>query len=389
VRSGVENPLRIAIVTNIQTPYRQKQWECYSKIDGLNITVYYCSKSERNRYWSVLPAGGVREVFLKGVNYRGWHFNPGVFLIPFQKFDLFLVTGYGFPTAAIAIVLLKIFKRNWAMISDGVAPQKLKAEAWYTRAVKRFFTEGATAYFANGTAAKNLLMQFDIAEEKIFNQYLTVDVKYFLENEKASKEKRIRTRHKYGIREDTIVVIYVGRLIPHKGIQDLIQAIEGLVKRKKNNVIALIVGGGEEKERLQSNTKNLQQNVIFTGFVEPYELCLCYYASDIFCLPTHHDPWGLVVNEAMACALPIITTNAAGASVDLVKNNGYVVSAGDVSGLSSAIEALIDADVREAFGTESRRMILNWTYIESSQSFKNMLNYMKMMRHDESDTDFD
>jgi len=72
-----------------------------------------------------------------------------------------------------------------------------------------------------------------------------------------------------------------------------------------------------------------------------------------------------------------------------VKNNGYVVSAGDVSGLSSAIEALIDADVREAFGTESRRMILNWTYIESSQSFKNMLNYMKMMRHDESDTDFD
>lgn len=93
-------------------------------------------------------------------------------------------------------------------------------------------------------------------------------------------------------------------------------------------------------------------------------------------LPTHHDPWGLVINEAMACALPVITTDAAGASLDLIKNNGYVIRSGDVRSLSSAIEALMDAKLRKAFGEESRRIISKWTYKESLESFQNMIRYL-------------
>lgn len=380
VQNVVNGPLRVAVITNIPAPYRQKQWEHYATIRNLSITVFYCAKREQDRFWNVQPASGVREVFLGGISYREWHFNPSIFLLPFQKFDLFLVGGYGFPTVMIAIVLLKLFNMNWAMVTDGIAPPRLKSEKWYVRAIQRFFTKGANAYFVNGTAAKKWLKRFGIPDESVFDQYLTVDVNYFLESEKASKKTRIHTRRRHKIRDDAIVVLYVGRLAPVKGIEDLIAAVNSLVEDKNYEVAALIVGEGEQRARLESEAKNLPANVVFTGYVEPSELCRCYYASDIFVLPTHNDPWGLVINEAMACALPIITTDAAGSSRDLVKNNGYVIHPGDVSSLSSAIEKLMDADVRKAFGEESRRIISKWTYEESSESFENMVRYLNSER---------
>jgi glycosyltransferase involved in cell wall biosynthesis len=380
MQNVVNGPLRVAVITNIPTPYRQKQWECYATIPNLSITVFYCGKSEQDRFWDVQPASGVREVFLRGITYRKWHFNPSIFLLPFQKFDLFLVGGYGFPTLMIAIVMLRLFNKNWAMMIDGIEPPRLKSEKWYVSAIQRFFTNGANSYFVNGTAAKRWLKQFGIVDEKIFNQYLTVDVGYLLEKDGDAKTARRLTRREYRISDDAVVVIYVGRIDLDKGIRDLIHAIQSLAQNKNYNVVALIVGEGKLKERLRMDMNDLQTNVISAGQVDPSELYLFYYASDIFVLPTYHDVWGLAVNEAMACALPIITTNAAGCFPDLVKNNGFVINPGDVPGLSSAIEALMDTKLRKAFGEESRRMISKWTYKESLESFENMLRYLNSER---------
>jgi glycosyltransferase involved in cell wall biosynthesis len=380
IQNVVNGPLRVAVITNIPAPYRQKQWEHYATIRNVSLTVFYCGKREQDRFWDVQPASGVTEVFLRGISYRKWHFNPSIFLVPFQKFDLFLVGGYGFPTVMIAILLLKLFNKNWTMMIDGIAPPRLKSEKWYVRAVQRFFTKGANAYLVNGTSAKKWLNQFGIAGKKVFNQFLTVDVSYFTENEKASRERRSLIRNRYAISEDAAVVMYVGRLVRHKGISDLIHATENLIENKNYRVTALIVGEGEQRDSLELETKNLYGQVVFTGQIPLSDLRLCYYASDIFVLPTHYDPWGLVINEAMACALPVITTNAAGASLDLIKNNGYVIRPGDVHSLSSAIEALMDAKLRKAFGEESRRIISKWTYKESLESFENMLRYLNNER---------
>ncbi len=377
--NAVKGPLRVALITNIPTPYRQKQWEHYASIRNLSITVFYCNKKE-GRCWNVQPASGVREVFLWGISYRDWHFNPSIFLLPFQKFDLFLVGGYGFPTMMIAIALLKLFNKNWAMMLDGIEPPRLRSEKWHVRAIQHLFMKGADAYFASGTAAKMRLKQFGIADEKIFNQYLTVDIGYFFEKEGDAKKVRRRTRREYRITDDALVVLYVGRIDLEKGIRDLIDAVRSLAHNKNYNVVALIIGEGKLEERLRIEIDDLQTNVISAGFVDPSEVYLFYYASDIFVLPTYHDVWGLAVNEAMACALPIITTNAAGCFPDLVKNNGFVINPGDVPGLSSAIEALMDTKLRKAFGEESRRIISKWTYKESLESFENMLRYLNNER---------
>jgi glycosyltransferase involved in cell wall biosynthesis len=80
--------------------------------------------------------------------------------------------------------------------------------------------------------------------------------------------------------------------------------------------------------------------------------------------PTFSDPWGLVVNEAMACGLPVIATSVAGCVADLVQDgkNGRVVAAGDVSALSTAMrETAEDEALRVLMGERSRELIRGFT----------------------------
>ncbi len=72
--------------------------------------------------------------------------------------------------------------------------------------------------------------------------------------------------------------------------------------------------------------------VCFPGFAQREDLAGLYALAEALVLPTHSDPWGLVVNEAMACGLPIIVSSVAGCAADLVEDgwNGYVVPPRDV-----------------------------------------------------------
>ena len=364
--------IKIAIITNIPTPYRKKQWEYYSKCTYLDITVFYCANVEKGRHWNINSAEGIKEIFLKGLNFKSFHFNPGVLKIIFQDFDIFFVGGYGYPSLIIAIITLKILKKSWVMIIDGISPLNLNKEHFIIDDFKRFFIKGADAYSANGTVGKKFLKIYGILPEKIFNQYMTVDVDDFINKGKDSIEIKKRLREKYGIADNTTVIMYAGRLIYNKGVQDLIDAIKSL-KIKGYNIVAFIVGEGDFKEELKMKSQDIKSNIIFTGHVNPEQIYKYYYASDIFVLPTCDDPWGLVVNEAMACGLPIIVTDAAGCSYDLVKDNGYIVTHHDINELSRAIEDLMDEKKRNEFGKNSRKIITKWTFRESLDSLIKIL----------------
>ena len=102
-----KNKIKIAIITNIPTPYRKKQWEYYSKCKQLDITVFYCANVEKGRHWKISSSEGIKEVFLKGLSYKSFHFNPGVLKVIFQDFDVFFVGGYGYPSLMIVYYRFK------------------------------------------------------------------------------------------------------------------------------------------------------------------------------------------------------------------------------------------------------------------------------------------
>lgn len=93
-----------------------------------------------------------------------------------------------------------------------------------------------------------------------------------------------------------------------------------------------------------------------------------YYVSDVFVFPTHNDHWRLVINEALACGLPVITTTSCGAYMDLVKDNGFVYRAEDVDGLVSSIEKVVQKDLK-VLSIESFKLINNYTYNQAKEEF--------------------
>ena len=367
-----EKTIKVAIITNIPTLYRKKQWEYYAMCKYLDITVFYCANTEKGRYWKINSSERFKEVFLKGLSYKSFHFNPGVLKVIFKDFDVFIVGGYGSPSLIMSIITLKLLKKPWVMIIDGISPLNLNKGHSTVDDFKRFLIKWANAYSANGTVGKKFLKSYGIFPKKIFNQYMTVDVDDFINKGKDSKKIKKTVREEYGIPDNTTVLIYAGRLIYKKGVQDLIDAIK-ILKINGYDIIAFIVGEGDYKGELQMKSQDIKSNIIFTGHVNPDKIYKYYYASDIFILPTYNDLWGLVVNEAMACGLPIIVTDAAGCSYDLIKDNGYIVTHHDINELSRAIEDLMDNKKRNEFGKNSRKIITKWTFRESLDSLIKIL----------------
>src|SRR5205085_9708253 len=103
-----------------------------------------------------------------------------------------------------------------------------------------------------------------------------------------------------------------------KGVFDLLSAYEALAPEIRNDVGLVFVGDGAARPALQQRAEVISPGTIhLAGFAQKEDLA-CYYAlADVLVFPTYSDPWGLVVNEAMACGLTVIASNAASCVADL------------------------------------------------------------------------
>lgn len=158
-----------------------------------------------------------------------------------------------------------------------------------------------------------------------------------------------------------INLLYVGRLIPRKGLRNLCQALLQLDKR----IGLTIVGRGEEEASLKHEySPRLSNRLWFSGAVSPDELPRYYAAADVFVLPCgNQEPWGLVINEAMAAGLPIICGNKIGAAGDLVVNgkNGILTKNNEVNDWIQAIKTMTNnPDNLKKMGRTSEQIIDQW-----------------------------
>jgi glycosyltransferase involved in cell wall biosynthesis len=95
-------------------------------------------------------------------------------------------------------------------------------------------------------------------------------------------------------------------------------------------------------------------------------------AADVFALLSEREPWGVVVNEAAACGLPLVLSDRVGAAYDLLQEgeNGALVPAGDVAAAANALRRLAaDAGLRRTFGARSREVARDWGYGPSVEGF--------------------
>lgn len=133
-------------------------------------------------------------------------------------------------------------------------------------------------------------------------------------------------------------MLAVGQFIPRKGFDVLLEAARGIDRK----IGIYIVGGDPTDEYLKYKTDYHLDSVHFCGYKPKSELKKYYLAADVLVHPTREDIWGLVVNEAMACALPVITTDKCIAGKQLLRDGQaqWIIPAEDSRILSEKIQRL-------------------------------------------------
>ena len=139
-------------------------------------------------------------------------------------------------------------------------------------------------------------------------------------------------------------ILFVGKLIARKRPSDLLRAVARLGGHAAEVAFA---GSGELEAELRRIAADASLQAEFLGFVNQSELPAVYAAADLLVLPSDgRETWGLVVNEAMACGLPAVVSDAVGCGPDLVEPGatGAVFPLGDVAALAAAIESVLSLD---------------------------------------------
>lgn len=179
-----------------------------------------------------------------------------------------------------------------------------------------------------------------------------VDSEHFNPDRAETRRRAQALRSQLNI-DGKIVIGYVGRLIPKKGLTYLFSAAKH-IRDKHSDIVLLVIGDGPQRHELEAMAKDSGLETIFTGWqtdVLPY-----YAIMDMFVLPSFFEGLPNVVLEAMAMRKAIIATTVGG-NPDLVldERNGFLVPPGDVEALKTCMEKLAsDADLRLKMGRESR-----------------------------------
>ena len=147
----------------------------------------------------------------------------------------------------------------------------------------------------------------------------------------------------YGIPKNKRVILFVGRLIEAKRPDDLIRAFEK-VYLEYNNSLVLFIGDGPLMGQLVKKSKSMP--IIFTGWIKDQDhIALLMAYSTVFVLPSEHEPWGAVVNEALASGTPVLASNKVVSGRELIRDgmNGFVFDVGDTNKLSNYLCKLLSS----------------------------------------------
>ena len=360
---------KLVILTEIISPYRIPVFNALARHSGVDLHVIFLAETDRTqREWNIYK-NEINFSYQVLPSWRRRYGKQSILLnrglstaLEVAQPDAILCGGYNYLASWQA--------QAWAHKQDVPFLAWVESTAIDRRgnhtlieSLKKKFIGGCDGFVVPGKSSAEYIRSFNISPENIYTAPNAVDIDYFAAQSKHAKANAAFYRERLQLPERYF--LYVGRLVKQKGIFDLLQAYSLLPEKIKNEVGMAFVGDGPERSQLQERTKEFNlRNVRFPGFVQKEDLPYYYGLAEAFVLPTHTDPWGLVVNEAMACGPPVIVTEVAGCAADLVKDqcNGFLVRPNDPIQLASALETIAnDADMRAAMGQRSRALIEHYS----------------------------
>jgi 1,2-diacylglycerol 3-alpha-glucosyltransferase len=214
------------------------------------------------------------------------------------------------------------------------------------------------AAFVSGARAADYAQQWGLPSNRIWRGYDVVDNNHFTHYSSPHSQSILDAPH----------FLYVGRLSPEKNLTALFQAYHHYRTQPGATLWPLvIVGSGSDAARLQAdaNRFNISPFIHWAGFQQIEDLPTYYAQASTLILPSLSEPWGLVVNEAMAAGLPVLVSDRCGCVPDLVFPgvNGYVFDPTQPTQLAEAMLRLtrLSDGQRQQMGAASRQIIAHYT----------------------------
>ena len=373
-------PYKLAVLASHPIQYQAPLFRVLAQRPAIDLHVFYCRRIGWERYqdpgfgvtfsWDIPLLEGYKHTFLCNISpyVNSSRFfgvvNPGIVAAIWRgKFDAIWINGWALATNWIA----------WAGASALHVPILLRSETnglaeprGLRRGVKRMvlqtFFSRVAGFLAIGTHNENYYKSYGVPQERIFLTPYCVDNAFFMERARELAGQKRDLREKEGIPPDLPIILFCGKFQEKKRPLDLLRAFS-LLNGQPPAALVFVGDGALRPAMERFVAQHSLPHVYFLGFKNQKEIATYYAMADVLVLPSSDETWGLVLNEAMCCGLPVVASDKVGAAADLVREgvNGFIYPVGNVSALADRLQrVLADEQTRKEMGRQSREIISRW-----------------------------
>ena len=334
---------RVVILHNIISPYKTLLFKELYSINS-SIEVLYMAHTENNRQWRIdtnelsFPHSFIFNGSLDNINplilaTRTWK------ELNLHKPDILILGGYSYSACWAGFLWAK--KNRKKIILWSATNQDDHSRAFLKEIIKGLLVKRCDAANVYGQKSRDYLVQLGLNKDAIFIKGNTTDNDFYYKRTNEFRTKRIALSKQYGLANHNF--LYIGRFSKEKNILHLLKAYERLNTEEDWGMI-LIGNGPQNVEITNYIERNKIKNVSTPGFQQKKDIPKFLARSDIFILPSISEPWGLVVNEAMAAGLPVLVSRRCGCHPDLIKEgiNGFSFDPFDDNELYGLMKDMID-----------------------------------------------
>lgn len=333
---------KVAFVTIVPSPYQRDLFGALAAREEVDLSVYYLEAAAPDSPWpdrELRPFESILPGFWFNLGSVRAHMN---WPIPdLSKADFVVLSSF---TSVTAQLLMRRLRRQcWLFWGERMRPQ-MGAKRLIQQQLVSPIAEAAGIVAIGGAAERDYRRRFPNLHHFCIPYHC--DLAPFLATRRDGDRRPLR-------------FLFCGQMIERKGVDVLLLAFDRLIASGIDARLMLVGREAELPKFMSLVSPATRSKVDYEGFQAPENLAEYFARSDAFVLPSRHDGWGVVVNQALATGVPIITSDAVGAGLDYVKNgiNGVTVKAGDVDELYNALQTLAqNPELARTWGMKSREI---------------------------------
>ena len=384
--AGASGPVRLCYLVSHPIQYQAPLLRRIAAEPGIDLTVLFGSDFSIHGYqddgfgvaiqWDIPLLDGYRHEFLPALRDRRTEgfatpISRGLFhrlnagTAPGTPFDLLWVHGYATINQMQGILAANLLGIPVLIRSDSSLRDRPRSglRLHLKRAFFAILRKLVDGVLVTGTLNRDYWQHYLGLEFPLFLLPYAVDNAWFQQQVKLAAATRAQLQAELTLDPARPVILFASKLQTRKHCDDLIAAFERLQHLSPRPYL-LIVGEGEERPALEAQAAGLE-GVRFCGFRNQSELPRFFDLATVFVLPARHEPWGLIVNEVMNAAKPVILTDDIGCQPDLIRDGieGLVYPVRDIAALTTALTRILTQPTEAtAMGARALTRIDRWSF---------------------------